>query len=126
QVVKSATTSLNTEPAVLRALSEAASDSGKVHDVLLMVELGDLREGIPAHRLLDVACRASALPGLRLVGVGTNLACRSGVVPDQLKMDDLSALAEQVEEAVGHRLTTVSGGNSANLDWALATSDVGR
>ncbi|WP_110241832.1 alanine/ornithine racemase family PLP-dependent enzyme [Nocardioides gilvus] len=126
QVVKSATTSLNTEPVVLRALSEAASASGTVHDVLLMVELGDLREGIPAHRLLDVARHTSALPGLRLVGVGTNLACRSGVVPDQLKMDDLSSLAEQVEKAVGHRLTTISGGNSANLDWALVTSDTGR
>jgi predicted amino acid racemase len=65
-------------------------------------------------------------PGLRLEGLGTNLACRSGVVPDQQKMDELSDLVDQVEARVGHRLDTVSGGNSANLDWALATDDAGR
>ena len=125
-VVECASTSLNSEWVVLEALSEAALSLGRLHDVVLMVELGDLREGIPADLLLDVARRATGLPGVRLIGLGTNLACRSGVMPDQLKMDDLSALAEQVEESVGHALTRISGGNSANLDWALSTSDSGR
>ncbi len=38
----------------------------------------------------------------------------------------MSLLADQVEEAVGAALPVVSGGNSANLGWALSTDDAGR
>lgn len=126
RVVRDADVSLNTEAAVLDALSAAAVRQRTTHAVVLMVELGDLREGMAAGEVVDMARTVPRRPGLRLAGLGTNLACRSGVVPSQATMDELSGLVEQVEQAVGHRLTTVSGGNSANLDWALATDDVGR
>ncbi|KAA1425019.1 alanine/ornithine racemase family PLP-dependent enzyme [Mumia zhuanghuii] len=125
-VVRDTDLSLNTEASVLDALSAAAVGRRTTHDVVLMVELGDLREGVPVDEVVDLAVTAARRPGLRLVGLGTNLACRSGVVPDQTKMDELTGLVEKVEGAVGDRLTVVTGGNSANLDWALATSDVGR
>jgi predicted amino acid racemase len=125
-VVRHASTSLNTEISVLKALSRAAVRLGTTHAVVLMVELGDLREGVLADDLVPLALDVRALPGLRLAGIGTNLACQSGVVPDQDNMDALSVLATDVEEAVGAALSVVSGGNSANLGWALATSDTGR
>lgn len=126
QVVRDAGTSLNTEEVVLDALSIVATGRRTTHAVLLMVELGDLREGVAAEEVLDLARVVGRRPGLRLAGLGTNLACQSGVVPDQRKMDELSRLVDQVEDAVGERLPVVSGGNSANLDWALAATDVGR
>lgn len=125
-VVAVADVSLNTERVVLEDLDAAARRAGSVHGVVLMVELGDLREGIVAADVVDAAVLVGALPGLRLVGIGTNLACRSGVVPDQTNMAELSAVADRVEARCGHRLDVVSGGNSANLDWALGTVDVGR
>lgn len=125
-VVAVADVSLNTERVVLEDLDAAARRAGAVHGVVLMVELGDLREGIVVADVADAAVLVGALPGLRLVGIGTNLACRSGVVPDQAKMDELSAVAGRVEARCGHRLDVVSGGNSANLDWALGATDVGR
>src|SRR3546814_19685010 len=91
-----------------------------------MVELGDLREGLASTDVLGVAQLVVQLPGLTLAGIGTNLACQSGVVPDQSKMDELSALVEDVEATCGHRLSVVSGGNPASLSWALTTDDVGR
>src|SRR3546814_3888376 len=91
-----------------------------------MGELGDLREGLASTDVLEVAQLVVQLPGLTLAGIGTNLACQSGVVPDQSKMDELSALVEDVEATCGHRLSVVSGGNSASLSWALTTDDVGR
>jgi len=118
--------SLNTELAVLRALSAAATRYGRPHAVVLMVELGDLREGIAIDEVVDVARYVTRLPGLMLAGIGTNLACQSGVVPDQNKMNELSGLANEVETACGLTLDTVSGGNSANLGWALSSADVGR
>ena len=91
-----------------------------------MVELGDLREGVPVADVGELARTASSRLGLRLVGLGTNLACQSGIMPDQTKMDQLSHLVEQVEAACGIELSVVSGGNSASLEWALSTHDVGR
>lgn len=125
-VVRTADVSLNTEATVLDALAAAAVGAGRTHLVVLMVELGDLREGIPASDVVDAAVSVARRPGLVLAGLGTNLACQSGVVPDQTKMGELSTLVEQVESATGTTLAIVSGGNSASLDWALTTSDVGR
>lgn len=125
-VVRDVDTSLNTEAVVLAALSASAVHQRTTHDVVLMVELGDLREGVAVEDVVDLAAAVDGLEGVHLTGLGTNLACRSGVVPDQDKMDELSRLVEQVEARVGHRLAIVTGGNSANLDWALATGDAGR
>lgn len=126
RVVRDADTSLNTEALVLNALSDAALRRGTTHAVVLMVELGDLREGVPAADLVDLARSIGPRAGLTLVGIGTNLACQSGVVPDQPKMDELSRLVDEVEATCGVDLSIVSGGNSASLSWALTTDDVGR
>lgn len=125
-VVAHAGTSLNTEAAVLVGLSGAAVRRSTIHAVVLMVELGDLREGVAVADVVALARTAAGLPGLVLAGLGTNLACQCGVVPDQTTMDELSSLAEQVEAGCGVELTVISGGNSATLDWALATSAGGR
>ena len=126
QVVRVAGTSLNTEPRVLDGLSAAAEASGHRHAVVLMVELGDLREGVSVDDVVDLACSIRDRTGLRLAGLGTNLACQCGIAPDQAKMDQLSLLATAAEAACGELLSIVSGGNSANLSWALSTDDVGR
>lgn len=65
-------------------------------------------------------------PNIRLVGVGGNLACRSGVSPDDKNMSDLSAMAEAIEKEFDVSLDVVSGGNSANLNWALNGGEIGR
>lgn len=126
RVVAVADVSLNTERTVLAGLSRAATATGRVHGVVLMVELGDLREGILPGDLHDVVRTTLALPGLELRGIGTNLACQSGIAPDARNMGQLSALATEVEATFGVELLVVSGGNSANLGWALGDGDVGR
>lgn len=126
RVVAVADVSLNTEPAVLAGLSAAAIATGRAHGVVLMVELGDLREGILPADLHDVVRTTLALPGLELRGIGTNLACQSGIAPDARNMGQLSALATDLEATFGMELLVVSGGNSANLGWALGGGDVGR
>jgi len=125
-VVEHCDSSCNTEPEVLAALSVAAVAAGRVHGVVLMVELGDLREGIMPNDLCAVAAGVCDLPGLALRGIGANLACSSGVVPDEANMAELSALAGRVEHTGGLQLDIVSGGNSANLSWALGPARVGR
>ena len=119
RVVAHADMSCNSELDVLTALASAAAATGRTHRVVLMVELGDLREGILPGDLAGVVRDVLRLPALVLAGIGTNLACQSGVAPDAANMGELSALAVSIEDRFGLTIDTVSGGNSGNLDWAL-------
>lgn len=125
RVVRSADVSFNSELEVIRSLSAAAGRAGRVHAIVLMVELGDLREGVLPRDLEALARSTLCLPGLTLRGIGTNLACRSGVTPDAANMSELSALAESLEGTFGLTLDLVTGGNSANLDWVLGDPGIG-
>ncbi|MBN2659286.1 MAG: alanine racemase [Spirochaetales bacterium] len=115
EIVTSVDISLNSELSVIRALSEAAEKKGKVHKVILMVDLGDLREGIWPTDLLDVAREVIELPGVELTGLGTNLTCFGGVLPSRKNMGELVGYAEKIEEAFGIELKIISGGNSSSL-----------
>ena len=127
RIVASTDMSCNSELEVVERLSESARRQRMPHGVVLMVELGDLREGIMPDDLLEVAGRVLALPAVVLRGIGTNLACQSGVIPDATNMAELTALAVSVESAFGVGLDIVSGGNSANLPWVLDPgTDTGR
>lgn len=127
RVVACADVSLNTELDIINELSRSAQRQRRRHGVVVMVELGDIREGVMPGDLPDTVRRVLDFPGIWLRGIGTNLACQSGVIPDASNMAELSDLANSIETAFGLRLDIVSGGNSANLDWALdPASDIGR
>jgi predicted amino acid racemase len=125
-VVRVASCSLNTERPILEALDRAAQAARCIHQVVLMVELGDLREGIAVDDVSAAVGVVRGLPALRLTGLGANLACQNGVVPTDQNMHVLSDLVSRIESTHGVTLTRVSGGNSANLQWVDGTSDVGR
>ena len=126
RVVAHTDVSCNTELDIIRSLSNASAKTGRLHGILLMVELGDLREGILPADMEAVVREALNLPGIVIQGIGTNLACRNGVSPDNSNMSELSALADSLESTFGIHFDTVSGGNSANLDWAFGDAQLGR
>lgn len=118
--------SFNTEIDVIRALSREAKRVGKTHGIVLMVELGDLREGIMPQDIEHIVCQTLELPNLEFKGIGTNLACRSGVSPDTKNMAVLSSLADAIDAIFGFEMEIVSGGNSANLAWVFSGAETGR
>ncbi len=126
RVVMSADVSCNTEIEVIKKLSLEAQKAGRTHGVILMVELGDLREGIMPEDVTDTVRETLSLPNIDFKGIGTNLACRSGVSPDSRNMTMLSELANSIEATLGLSIDIVSGGNSANLEWALSGAEIGR
>lgn len=126
RVVASADVSLNTEIDVVARLSKAAQRIGKTHGVILMVELGDLREGIMLEDVDATIQKVRGMPNINFVGLGTNLACRSGVSPDNRNMGELSALASQIEPSKQTGPIVVSGGNSSNLNWLFNGGKIGR
>ncbi len=122
EVVQSCAASNNTEVTVIGALAAAAVGQG----IVLRVEMGDLREGIMPKDLGAIAQQVVDMPGVALQGIGTNLACLSGSAPGVAQMLALSVLAHDTEAHCGSVLRTVSGGNSANLPWALGGHPAGR
>jgi predicted amino acid racemase len=126
EVVRLADYSLNSELEVLGALSDAARRIGRKHGVILMVELGDLREGIMPQDLPAIVRATLAMDGLRLSGIGANLFCFGGVRPDEKNMRVLSRLAERVEREFDVKLEFVSGGATSNYQWASTAADLGR
>ena len=126
RVVTHTDVSFNTELDVISQLSSAAQAAQRTHGVVLMVELGDLREGIMPGDLENTVRETLRFPNIVLKGIGTNLACRSGVSPDVKNMAELSSLADSIDATFGFVLDIVSGGNSGNLPWALSGVDTGR
>ena len=98
EIVSNADISLNSELSVIRSLSEAAIRRGKIHKILLMVDLGDLREGIWPTDLMEICREVIELNGVRIAGIGTNLTCFGGVLPSRKNMNELVGYAEQIEK----------------------------
>ena len=125
-VIQYCDASYNTEMETILKLGAAAQKQGTSHDVILMVEMGDMREGILPENLNDFATRVIATPGVALKGIAANFACMGNVAPTAGDMAKLSRLADRVEGACGPFVDLVSGGGSANLPWALGEVSIGR
>lgn len=120
QTARYADAALHSEWQVIEAVAEQAHKLGKKHKVILMADLGDIREGYTDYNeLLRVAAKVDKLPGAELYGLGVNLTCFSFIQPDEQKMQLLAELAQKAAEAAGHPLQVVSGGNSATIDLML-------
>jgi len=116
--VRAADVSLNSEVETVRALDDAARAAEVVHGIVIMVDLGDLREGILPEELPAVLETVLPLTHVRIVGIGTNLTCFGGLVPTAENLGELVQLADYAEEKAGRPLH-VSGGNSSTLELAL-------
>lgn len=125
-VVEHVDISLNTEIETLKRLSYYAKERNKIHQVILMVELGDLREGILPCDLAHFVRRTLTLPHIKIAGIGCNLACYGGVKPDSRNMHALSELVTILEKEFQINLDVISGGNSANYEWYKSTLGLGR
>lgn len=125
-IVHSVDISLNTEITTLQELSYYAKIQNKIHRVIVMVEMGDLREGVLPGELSQFLTATLALPYIKVVGIGCNLACYGGVKPDRINMRHLSALVDDLEKEFRMSLGIVSGGNSANYEWYQSAIDIGR
>ena len=118
-VVELTQVSLNSEVQTVQALSQAARERHLTHQVILMVEMGDRREGVMPEDALAAARTITDLPAVDLVGVGTNLVCIGGVLPTVQNTQALVELAESIEEDLQTRFEVISGGNTYSLDFVI-------
>ncbi len=125
-IVESVDISLNTEIETLKKLSYHAKAQNKTHQVIIMAELGDLREGVLLSDLSEFFRKTLSLTHIKIVGIGCNLACYGGVKPDEKNMQKLSKLVDSLENEFQMDLKIISGGNSANHEWFNSNKNVDR
>ncbi|MEX1188223.1 MAG: alanine/ornithine racemase family PLP-dependent enzyme [Bacteroidia bacterium] len=114
-IVKYADVSFNTEFQTLVWLSEEAVKQNKIHKVIIMIELGDLREGVLGEDLLDFYGKVFELPNINVTGIGTNLNCLNGVMPSEDKLIQLSLYKQLIEAKFNCEIPWVTGGTSVVL-----------
>ncbi len=115
EVVKYADISLNTSYKTIKALNTAAQKQNKIHKIIIMIELGELREGVQRDDLIDFYQKTFNLAHIEVIGLGSNLGCMYGVEPTYDKLLQLTLYKELIAEKFNKTLKYVSGGSSITL-----------
>ena len=117
-VVKSVDLSFNSELSTIRLLDEEAGKIGVKHNVLLMIDLGDLREGIfyqNEDQIFGAVEEILKMKNINLYGIGVNLTCYGAIIPKNDNLSNLVAIARKIEDKFGIKLNMISGGNSSSI-----------
>ena len=119
EVVRYADVSFNSESSTIKMLSKEAQRQNKVHRVTIMIELGDLREGIMGDHLIAFYDKIFELPNIEVVAIGANLNCLHGIMPSADKMIQLSLYKQLVEAKFDKKIPWITGGTSVVLPLLL-------
>ena len=116
-VVRLADVSLNSELEVVKALNAEALKQGKIHKVIVMADMGDLREGYWDKDEMADVCEyiEKELSNIQLMGIGTNVGCYGSISPTVETLNDLVEISEHIEERLGRKLEYFSGGATSSL-----------
>ena len=114
-VVRYADVSLNSSHKTIAALNKAAREQDKQHEIIVMIEMGELREGVVRGNVMDFYERIFEMENIRVRGIGTNLGCMYGVEPTFDKLIQLSLYAHLIEAKFDVKMELVSGGSSITL-----------
>lgn len=119
EVVRYADVSFNTEFSTIKWISEEAVKQGKTHKIIIMIELGDLREGVLGDDLTDFYKTVFELPNIEITGIGSNLNCLYGVLPSADKLLQLSLYKKLIEAQFKKEIPWVTGGTSVTVPLLL-------
>lgn len=114
-IVKYADASFNTEYETIKMLSDEAIRQNKIHKIIIMIELGELREGVMREEFIDFYAKVFQLPNIEVAGLGTNLTCMYGVLPNQDKLLQLCLYAQLIEAKFNKVISYISGGASVTI-----------
>jgi predicted amino acid racemase len=114
-VVSYADCSLVSTPETIAGLEKACASSGLRHEVIVMVDLGDLREGVWLDDTDQIAAALKRSPNVRCRGVGVNFGCYGGTLPTAEKLRQLLTIGKELEKEIGYHLDVFSGGSTSSL-----------
>lgn len=111
--VRYADVSVNSSVETILLLNEEAKRQNKVHKVILMYELGDLREGVDYNKLASIVEQIKDLSNVVIYGIGANLTCYGGIAPSIENTNELYEVKEKLEKTYDIKLEVVTGANSS-------------
>lgn len=114
-IVKYADISMNTNINTIKALSQEAQKQNKIHKIIIMIELGELREGVMRENVISFYDQVFRLKNIEVVGIGANLSCLYGVLPSADKLIQLSLYKQLIEATFKKKIKYVSGGSSVTI-----------
>lgn len=114
-IVRYADISMNTEFETIKLLSEEAQRQKKMHKIIIMIELGELREGIMREDFIQFYSNVFKFKNIEVVGIGTNLSCLYGVLPNHDKLIQLCLYEQLIEAKFNRQILYVSGGSSVTI-----------
>lgn len=115
-VIKYASISLNSELEIIDLLNTEAKKQNKKHSIILMFDIGDLREGIYYQDdYLKIVKQILEMDHIDLLGIGTNLTCYGAVIPTLDTYLKLETIIRHIEENLKIKLNMISGGNSSSI-----------
>jgi predicted amino acid racemase len=115
EVVTYADISMNTDFHTIEMLSTEAVKQGKVHKIIIMIDLGELREGVMREDFVDFYAKVFQMKNIEVVGLGTNLACLYGVRPNNDKLLQLCLYKQLIELKFNVKIPLISGGSSVTI-----------
>ncbi|HLS70705.1 MAG TPA: alanine racemase [Chitinophagaceae bacterium] len=115
ELIEVADVSFNTELETIKKISEAAQKANKLHKIVIMLELGELREGVMREEFVEFYEEVFRLPNIEIAGIGTNLTCMYGVLPNNDKLIQLSLYTQIIEAKFNRKIPYISGGASVTI-----------
>ena len=123
--------SLVSEYETIKKIDEICSKINKKYNIIIMIDLGDLREGIIPkeakslekklweNEVYDFFSKIINFKNINIVGIGTNLACYGGIAPSVENMKLLVSLKNFIEKNFNLDLKYISGANSSGIPLLL-------
>lgn len=115
EVLKYADVTFNTEYETIKLISDTAVEMGITHKILIMIELGELREGVMREEFVNFYQKVFNLPNIKVTGIGSNLTCMYGVLPSEDKLLQLCLYKQLVEAKFNQVIPYISGGASVTI-----------
>ena len=114
-VIQYSDISLNSSYSTIEELDKEAGRQNKIHRIVVMIELGELREGVLRDDILNFYERIFKFKNIQTIGIGTNLGCMYGIEPTYDKLIQLTLFTKLIEAKFDHKLELISGGSSMTL-----------
>ena len=114
-VIKYSDVSLNSSLETIELLNKEAIKQKKKHKIILMYELGDLREGVDYSMLSMLVNEIKRLSNVELYGIGANLTCYGGAAPTKENTQELYEVTKALEVENDISIPVISGANSSSF-----------
>lgn len=108
----------------IRKLAQEAQNLDIPHRIVITVDMGDMREGVAPEELVAFIEEAREICGshISIIGIMTNYACCSGLMPTLDNLEQFAKLAENTSKETGIVFDVVSVGGSVVLSILESSS----